>query len=328
MLKTINCRDDSLMDDRGMWTSMKKKKRCIVVAQGFYEWLKKNNGKEKMPHFTKRKDGQLMCFAGLWDSVKFEDSDEKLYSYTIITTDSNKQLRFLHDRMPVILDNGSDAIRTWLDPNRTEWSRELQSLLKPYEGELECYPVSKDVGKVGNNSPSFVVPIDSAENKNNIANFFGNQRKAAKAKQGDEATGKTEHYFEDSQAKKVKVEHDVSEARTTSDRVEGSEDNAPLPIPATLSTTPRGIKRERGEEGEEGEEDEEVGDTAAGTTTQKRRRSLTGPASSQSPNKGRPAKSPVTATKKARSATSNGSAAKGRAAKGDGSRKITSFFSK
>lgn len=71
-MKTINCRDDSLYEDRGMWTSMKKTKRCIVVAQGFYEWLKKNNGKEKIPHFTKRKDGQLMCFAGLWDCAQFE----------------------------------------------------------------------------------------------------------------------------------------------------------------------------------------------------------------------------------------------------------------
>jgi putative SOS response-associated peptidase YedK len=51
---------------------MKKQKRCIIVAQGFYEWLKKNNGKEKIPHFTKRKDGELMCFAGLWDRVQFE----------------------------------------------------------------------------------------------------------------------------------------------------------------------------------------------------------------------------------------------------------------
>lgn len=75
--------------------------------------------------------------------------------------------------MPLILDNGSDAIRTWLDPNRKEWNQDLQSLLKPYIGELECYPVSKDVGKVGNNSPSFLIPIDSAMNKSNIANFFG-----------------------------------------------------------------------------------------------------------------------------------------------------------
>jgi putative SOS response-associated peptidase YedK len=69
-MKTINCRDDSLIEDRGMWTTMKKKKRCIIVAQGFYEWLKKGN--QKVPHFTKRKDGQLMCLAGLWDCVQFE----------------------------------------------------------------------------------------------------------------------------------------------------------------------------------------------------------------------------------------------------------------
>ena len=74
--------------------------------------------------------------------------------------------------MPVILENGSEKMRKWLDPKRYEWSKELQSLLIPYEGELEVYPVSKDVGKVGNNSPSFIIPVDSKENKANIANFF------------------------------------------------------------------------------------------------------------------------------------------------------------
>lgn len=72
MLKTINCRDDSLLENRGMWNTMKQKKRCIILCQGFYEWLKKNGGKEKIPHFVKRKDGQLMCFAGLWDCAQYE----------------------------------------------------------------------------------------------------------------------------------------------------------------------------------------------------------------------------------------------------------------
>ncbi len=73
VLKTINCRDDSLIEDRGMWTSMKKRKRCIVICQGFYEWLKKGpSGKEKIPYFIRRKDGGLLCFAGLWDCVKYE----------------------------------------------------------------------------------------------------------------------------------------------------------------------------------------------------------------------------------------------------------------
>jgi putative SOS response-associated peptidase YedK len=70
MMKTINCRDDSLIDNKGMWTTMKQKKRCIVILQGFYEWLKK--GKDKMPHYIKRKDGKLMCVAGLWDCVQYE----------------------------------------------------------------------------------------------------------------------------------------------------------------------------------------------------------------------------------------------------------------
>lgn len=73
MMRTINCRDDSLIEDSGMWTTMKRRKRCIVICQGFYEWLKKGpGGKEKIPHFVRRKDGELMCFAGLWDCVSYE----------------------------------------------------------------------------------------------------------------------------------------------------------------------------------------------------------------------------------------------------------------
>ena len=190
MMKTINCRDDSLSQSGGMWQSMKKKKRCIVVAQGFYEWLKKNNGKEKIPHYVKRKDGELMLFAGLWDCVQYEGTEEKIYTYSIVTTDSNKQLNFLHDRMPVILENGSAEVRTWLDPGRYEWSKELQTLLKPFDGELECYPVDKAVGKVGNNSPDFVIPVASRENKNNIANFFANASDKKGKKQEDSPAAK------------------------------------------------------------------------------------------------------------------------------------------
>ncbi|TWU71973.1 hypothetical protein ED733_002025 [Metarhizium rileyi] len=176
IMRTINCREDSLSNPGGMWASMKNKKRCIVIAQGFFEWLK-TGPKDKLPHFVKRRDGHLMCFAGLWDCVQYEGSDEKLYTYTIITTDSNKQLRFLHDRMPVILNPGSDKIKQWLDPARDEWSRELQTLLRPFDGELEVYPVAKEVGKVGNNSPSFIIPLNSKDNKSNIANFFSNPQK-------------------------------------------------------------------------------------------------------------------------------------------------------
>ncbi|XP_044721243.1 SOS response associated peptidase (SRAP) domain-containing protein [Hirsutella rhossiliensis] len=109
---------------------------------------------------------------------------EKTYRYTIITTDSNKQLKFLYNRMPVIRDPGSDAARTWLDSARREWTRDLQCLLRPFDSALDVYPVSKDVGKVGNNSPSFIIPLDNKENKTNIAKFFAGapQKKQAAAR--------------------------------------------------------------------------------------------------------------------------------------------------
>ncbi|EXJ76217.1 uncharacterized protein A1O5_00725 [Cladophialophora psammophila CBS 110553] len=231
MLRTINCRDDSLLENRGMWNTMKQKKRCLVMAQGFYEWLKKGpGGKERIPYFVKRKDGNLMWFAGLWDCVKYEDTEEKLYTYTIITTDANKQLQFLHDRMPVILDPGTEAVKLWLDPTRNKWSKELQAILKPYEGELECYQVDSAVGKVGNNSPSFIVPIDSKENKKNIANFFSN----ASAKKP-----------------KDQVEEKPEATRAAVEDTEGENKDAPLPATTTPIEEKQGQKRQHDDEPQE-----------------------------------------------------------------------------
>lgn len=316
VLKTINARDDSLASKGGMWNTMKQRKRCIVIAQGFYEWLKKNGGKEKLPHFTKRTDGQLMCFAGLWDCVKYDDSDEKHYTFSIITTDSNKQLSFLHDRMPVILENGSDAIRTWLDPERSEWSKDLQSLLKPFPGELECYPVSKDVGKVGNNSPSFIVPIASSENKNNIANFFGNAQKQSQGVEVKEGKGNGQEEQCDKTSAIAKLK---DEDRETVEH-EGSEDNAPLPVPPSTPTK-NGIKRQLEQECSDGPEAKAI--------------KLEEPVASSSINHAEKLKSPLSLqkktpekmvpTKKTRSATTNGTK-KISPAKSHGTQQITNFF--
>lgn len=229
MLKTINCRDDSLAQPGGMWASMKARKRGVVVAEGFYEWLKPQGSKEKIPHYVKRKDGKLMCFAGLWDCVQYEGEEGdgvKHYTYTIVTTDSNQQLKFLHDRMPVILEPGSEGMKTWLDPGRSEWSKELQGLLRPFAGELEVYPVSKEVGKVGNNSPSFVIPVASRENKSNIANFFA---KGA-AKKGEVVKPEVE----------VKKEGNAEpETKTVEEMAKTADDGA-------IGTPKKGIKREAG----------------------------------------------------------------------------------
>ncbi|KAI9805623.1 MAG: hypothetical protein M1833_005115 [Piccolia ochrophora] len=318
MLRTINCRDDSLLEDRGMWTSMKRKKRCIVLCQGFYEWLKKNGGKEKIPHFVKRKDGQLMCFAGLWDCAQFEGSDEKLYTYTIITTDSNQQLKFLHDRMPVILENGSEKLRTWLDPSRASWTKELQSLLKPFGGELEVYPVSKDVGKVGNNSPTFIVPISSPENKSNIANFFANAKAKGSPKKDASSQMHGGHMDPD-----IKLAEPGEERRTTKE--DGSENNAPLPTPQTRDEEgddASGRKRKH----DECERDEGNNEPSA----KSRKAPDTIPSKPVSPTTS-PVK-PPTSSRKTRSATSNlagKSPKKGDAVKAaDGSQKITNFFAR
>ncbi|KAK5080884.1 hypothetical protein LTR05_008200 [Lithohypha guttulata] len=289
MMRTINCRDDSLIENRGMWNTMKQRKRCIVVAQGFYEWLKKGpGGKEKIPHFVKRKDGQLMCFAGLWDCVKYEDAQDKLYTYTIITTDSNKQLTFLHDRMPVILDPNTDAMRLWMDPTTTKWSNELQNILKPFQGELECYPVHKDVGKVGNNSPDFIIPVDSKDNKKNIANFFGNAKK-----------------------NNAKVE----ELRETIDH-DSSENHAPLPIPAQNEN----LKRKAGVE-DEGHIDKAM-KLEFDPDTKPQTQASSSPAKPITPAK-------PTGARKTRSATSNaGSTKKPSSIKTEGNQRITGFFGK
>ncbi|KAH6655719.1 DUF159 domain protein [Truncatella angustata] len=288
MMKTINCRDDSLAQSGGMWSTMKARKRCVVVAQGFYEWLKKDGSKEKTPHFVRRKDGSLMCLAGLWDAVQYEGDETVHYTYTIITTDSNRQLKFLHDRMPVILENGSEYLRTWLDPKRHEWSRELQSLLKPFDGELEVYPVSKEVGKVGNNSPTFIVPLDSKENKSNIANFFakGSSKQASKK-----------------ETPKKQPEIEVKkEAGFVEERPEDSKANIVADVGASLAKM-GGVKREA----ESLEEEEEP---------PKKVTRSSGPVKSPSPQKGGRSKI---------SATSNGTKAPPKS-KQPGAQKITKFF--
>ncbi|POW16319.1 hypothetical protein PSTT_01526 [Puccinia striiformis] len=172
VLKTINARDDKVIEPRGLWNSVKGQKRCIVLCEGFFEWLDK--GKDKIPHFVKRTDHQLMCLAGLWDSVTFKGSTEELHTFTIITTSSNKYLSFLHDRMPVILSD-RESMEEWMDVSSGEWSNKLGRLLKPFDLDngLIAYPVPKEVGKVGNQSPDFLRPI--SQRKGNIMSFFKQQ---------------------------------------------------------------------------------------------------------------------------------------------------------
>lgn len=238
-------------------------------------------------------------------------SEEKHYTFTIITTDSNKQLNFLHDRMPVIFEPGSEAIRTWLDPGRYEWTDELQKMLKPFEGELEVFQVNKDVGKVGNDSPSFIIPIDKSNT--GIVNFFNNQKKLARTTVTKASIVKAE---EDVKVNGVGTEKKSEETRKTT-RNETTESNAPLPAP------PRGIKRDHSD-GEGKLQSSPRKKTAQSSQGSMQKKSL--PAQ-PSPAKPSPAKS----AKKTRSSITNGSSSmSSTSAKSaaQGTPKITKFFGK
>lgn len=214
--------------------------------------------------------------------------------------------------MPVILENGTDQIRTWLDPKRSQWSKELQSLLKPFVGELECYPVDKAVGKVGNNSPTFIVPVASTENKNNIANFFSNAKKSAK--------GNVERKViksEETKAKTVEgdVEREKDEQRATTEQ-SGTEDNAPLPLPSPVHEK-AGLKRnhETIDMNEEHDPDTKIARTHAGKASRASAVSIAG-----TPEKA--------ADRQTKSAISNGTKKSSPTKAGDGSQRITNFFNK
>lgn len=107
---------------------------------------------------------------------------EPLWTFTIVTTDSNKELSWLHDRMPVVLSTKAE-LEQWLDCSSQTWSAELTKIILPYNNRkrpLECYAVPTDVGKVGAESPTFIEPI--AQRKDGIQAMFAKQTNSQKAK--------------------------------------------------------------------------------------------------------------------------------------------------
>ena len=137
-----------------------ERRRCLLPADGFYEWEKLDNGK-KQPWFIHRSDGAPMVFAGLWEIWKPKDAPddaEPLRTCSIITTDANDLLAPIHDRMPVVL-NPQDWDE-WLDRSITDTSS-LQRLLVPADDRaLERFAVSTEVNSVRNNHGDLVRPIN------------------------------------------------------------------------------------------------------------------------------------------------------------------------
>ena len=139
-----------------------ERKRCIVPADGFYEW-QKTDGKRKQPWFIRRRDGEPLAFAGLWESWHDPDADDDappLRSCVIITTEPNELLAPIHDRMPVVLPE--TEWDTWLDVDNHD-TTSLRKLLVPFPaGELEAWAVSTLVNKADNNGPELLDPEPEA----------------------------------------------------------------------------------------------------------------------------------------------------------------------
>ncbi|MGA8297773.1 MAG: SOS response-associated peptidase [Acidimicrobiales bacterium] len=139
-------------------------RRLAVIADGFYEWRKDGNGKRQPFYFT-RADNEPMAFAGLWEVWRDRSAENRdrswLRSCTIITTDANKEVSAVHDRMPVVLEQ--DALELWIGDELSE-PDELEGLLRPAEeGTLSFVPVDRRVGRVEYKDPALIAPVAATE---------------------------------------------------------------------------------------------------------------------------------------------------------------------
>lgn len=150
--KMINARSE-ILNQKPSFRVALKKRRCLIVADGFYEWKKEGNLKE--PFYIRLKSKQPFGFAGLYDSWKSVEGKE-IHSCAIITIEANPLIKSIHHRMPVIIPK--DKEDDWLNPNIQEPEKAL-AILKPYASDqLEYFQVSKFVNSPKNNSPQCVVP--------------------------------------------------------------------------------------------------------------------------------------------------------------------------
>jgi putative SOS response-associated peptidase YedK len=135
-----------------------KKQRCLIPADGFYEWMGKKG--QKQPIFLKRPDDAPFAFAGIWESwYKKDSNDPPYYSCTIITTAASESVKHIHHRMPVILR--PEVYEDWLDPKNLDTSYLKEILLKRVVTDLVSYPVSKQVNAVRQNDPSNIKPVQT-----------------------------------------------------------------------------------------------------------------------------------------------------------------------
>lgn len=157
--KMINARAETLADKNAFKHAFRKR-RCIIPADGFYEWKKVPGQKRKQPVYIHRPDGEPMAFAGLWEEWRGPDrnASEPLRSCTIITGLPNDAVAAIHDRMPVMLP--PSAWDTWLDPEMQDLDV-LDKLLVPAPAKLTVFhPVSTEVNNVRNEGEQLAAEVD------------------------------------------------------------------------------------------------------------------------------------------------------------------------
>ena len=157
--RTINAMAETASEKPAFRDAMRKR-RCLIPADGFFEW-KKLNSKRKQPYNIGMLNDSLFAFAGLWDRWR-SASGEIIESCSILTTDANSLTREIHDRMPAILE--PDQYDLWLDPGVTD-PEQVQELLHPFDPKLmKKYPLSSRVSNVNHDDPECIqeVPADDS----------------------------------------------------------------------------------------------------------------------------------------------------------------------
>ena len=155
--RMINARSETAAQKPSFRAAFRRR-RCLVIADGFYEWQKQNGTKQ--PFFIHLRDARPFAFAGLWEHWEGPDAST-IESCTILTTEPNDFLRPVHNRMPVILKPGDYDL--WLDPE-VQQPDLIQPLLRPYPAqEMDAYPVSRFVNRPGNDTPECIEPLVDVE---------------------------------------------------------------------------------------------------------------------------------------------------------------------
>lgn len=160
--KMINARGETVAEKPAFRAALKRR-RCLVPADGFFEW--KKQGGSKQPFYIRLRSQEAFAFAGLWEIWTAPDGGE-LESCTIITTEPNELTSNVHDRMPVILahEDYEEWLGTGKDADAKEIDR-LRHLIRPFDAKLmEAFPVSQRVNSPSNDEASLIAPLKSITN--------------------------------------------------------------------------------------------------------------------------------------------------------------------